>query len=146
MSDEAGYILLIEDNPNDSELALRVFKKCGFSDSVVVIKDGAEALDYLFATGSFAHRRRELLPRVIFLDLKLPKVGGLEVLEKIKREADTKNIPVVILTSSKEVHDVHESYTLGANSYIVKPLDYENYTVTITASCKYWMSLNHPPS
>ncbi|MFZ1405521.1 MAG: response regulator, partial [Anaerolineae bacterium] len=120
-------ILLVEDNPNDAELALRALKKNNLANNVAVVTDGEEALDFVFARGAFGQRKIENGPKVILLDLKLPKVDGLEVLRAIKGDPRTKSIPVVVLTSSKEERDIVESYKLGANSYIVKPVEFDKF-------------------
>ena len=138
-------ILLVEDNPNDVELTLRALKKHNITNKVHVVRDGAEALDYIFANNAYAHRRVEDHPRVILLDLKLPKVDGLEVLRKIKSDERTKVIPVVVLTSSKEERDLVESYRLGANSYITKPVDFESFVKAVSELGLYWLLLNQPP-
>lgn len=138
-------ILLVEDNPNDVELTLRALKKHNITNKVHVVKDGAEALEYIFATGAYAHRKIEDHPRVILLDLKLPKVDGLEVLRQIKSREQTKMIPVVVLTSSKEERDLGESYKLGANSYIAKPVDFESFVKAVSELGLYWLLLNQPP-
>ena len=138
-------ILLVEDNPNDVELTLRALKKNNLTNRVHVVKDGAEALEYIFANGPYAYRKIEDHPRVILLDLKLPKVDGLEVLRKIKSDERTKVIPVVVLTSSKEERDLVESYRLGANSYIAKPVDFESFVKAVADLGLYWLLLNQPP-
>jgi CheY-like chemotaxis protein len=138
-------ILLIEDNPNDVELTLRALKKHNLTNKVHVVKDGAEALEYIFATGAYASRDINHIPRVILLDLKLPKVDGLEVLRRIKSDERTKVIPVVVLTSSKEERDLVESYKLGANSYIAKPVDFESFVKAVSDLGLYWLLLNQPP-
>jgi len=138
-------ILLVEDNPNDVELTLRALKKHNITNKVHVVKDGAEALEYIFATGVYAHRKIEDYPKVILLDLKLPKVDGLEVLRQIKSNERTKLIPVVVLTSSKEERDLVESYRLGANSYIAKPVDFESFVKAVSELGLYWLLLNQPP-
>ena len=138
-------ILLVEDNPNDVELTLRALKKHNITNKVHVVKDGAEALEYIFANGAYAHRKVEDHPRVILLDLKLPKVDGLEVLRQIKSNKKTKVIPVVVLTSSKEERDLVESYRLGANSYITKPVDFESFVKAVSELGLYWLLLNQPP-
>jgi two-component system response regulator len=138
-------ILLVEDNPNDVELTLRALKKHNITNKVHVVKDGAEALEYIFANGVYAHRKIEDHPRVILLDLKLPKVDGLEVLRQIKSDERTKMIPVVVLTSSKEERDLVESYRLGANSYITKPVDFESFVKSVSELGLYWLLLNQPP-
>jgi CheY-like chemotaxis protein len=137
-------ILLVEDNPNDVELTLRALKKNNLANKVHVVKDGTEALEYIFANGAYAHRKIEDHPRVILLDLKLPKVDGLEVLHQIKSDERTKMIPVVVLTSSKEERDLVESYRLGANSYITKPVDFESFVKAVSELGLYWLLLNQP--
>ena len=138
-------ILLVEDNPNDVELTFRALKKHNITNKVHVVKDGAEALEYIFATGAYANRDINHNPRVILLDLKLPKVDGLEVLRQIKSNEKTKMIPVVVLTSSKEERDLVESYRLGANSYITKPVDFESFVKAVSELGLYWLLLNQPP-
>lgn len=136
-------ILLVEDNPNDVELILRALKKC--TDKFHVVTDGAEALEFIFATGKYAQRNIKNPPGVILLDLKLPKVDGIEVLRRIKSDERTKNIPVVALTSSSEDRDLSECYKLGINSYIIKPVDFDKFINAVTELCKYWLSMNIPP-
>ena len=138
-------ILLVEDNPNDVELTLRALKKHNLANKIHVVKDGAEALDYIFASNAYAYRKIEDRPKVILLDLKLPKVSGLEVLSKIKSDERTKIIPVVVLTSSKEERDLVESYRLGANSYITKPADFDKFVDSVSELGLYWLLLNQPP-
>lgn len=138
-------ILLVEDNPNDVELTLHAFKKYKLANRIHVVRDGAEALDYLFATGSYADRNINHRPKVILLDLKLPKVDGLEVLKRIKTDERTKTIPVVVLTSSREERDIVESYKLGVNSYIRKPVDFDRFTEAVRTLGLYWLLLNQPP-
>jgi two-component system response regulator len=138
-------ILLVEDNPNDVELTLRALKKRNLTNKVHVVKDGTEALEFLFGTGAYAGRDINHYPKVILLDLKLPKVDGLEVLRRIKSDERTKVIPVVVLTSSKEERDLVESYKLGANSYITKPVDFENFVKSVSELGLYWLLLNQPP-
>mgnify|MGYP003965798669 FL=1 len=135
-------IILIEDNPRDVELALRALKKQNLANNVQVLEDGAEALDYMFCTGDYAVRDMNDHPKVILLDLKLPKVDGLEVLRRIKSDQRTATIPVVVLTSSREEKDVVESYKLGVNSYIVKPVDFDKFTDAISELGLYWVLLN----
>lgn len=138
-------ILLIEDNPNDAELTMRSFKKNNITNNVLHLKDGAAALEFLFASGEFAGRNVNNKPKVILLDLKMPKVDGVEVLQKIKANENTKSIPVVVLTSSKEDPDIQRCYMLGANSYIVKPVDFDSFQKVVTQLGLYWMLLNQPP-
>lgn len=136
-------ILLVEDKPTDAELVLRSLKKV--TKKFHVVGDGAEALEFIFATGKYAQRNIENVPSVILLDLKLPKVDGIEVLRRIKSDERTKKIPVVALTSSSEDRDLRECYELGINSYIVKPVDFEKFMQAVTDLCKYWLSINIPP-
>ena len=135
-------ILLVEDNPNDAELALRALKKNNLANNVVLVSDGEEALDFVFARGKYAHRQIENGPRVILLDLKLPKVDGREVLRLIKADPRTKAIPVIVLTSSKEEKDIVESYKLGVNSYILKPVDFDKFVEAVKDIGYYWLLLN----
>jgi two-component system, response regulator len=138
-------ILLVEDNPNDAELAIRALKKNKLANKVVHVGDGEEALDFLFGRGKFLDRQIENGPKVIILDLKLPKINGLEVLQEVKSHPILKKIPVVVLTSSSEESDLIESYNLGANSYIVKPVDFDKFTVAVRDLGFYWLLLNEPP-
>jgi len=138
-------ILLVEDNPNDEELTLRALKKNNIANNVHVVRDGAEALDFIFASGIYAGRRVESRPKVILLDLKLPKVDGLEVLKRIKSDERTSMTPVVVLTSSKEERDIVESYKLGVSSYIVKPVDFDKFIQAVSQLGLYWLLLNQPP-
>ncbi len=138
-------ILLVEDNPNDRELTLRALKKHNLSNHVQTVMDGEEALLYLFAEKQYTGRDINSIPKVILLDLKLPKVSGLEVLKRIKSDPRTKMIPVVVLTSSGEERDRFKSYELGANSYIVKPVDFEKFTAAVSDLGFYWLLLNEPP-
>lgn len=144
-TDQVVEILLVEDNPNDAELTLRALKKNRLANNVVHVKDGAEAIDFVFGTGLYAGRKIENGPRIILLDLKLPKVDGLEVLRKVKGDERTKTIPVVVMTSSKEERDIVESYKLGVNSYVVKPVDFEKFTQCVSELGLYWLLLNQPP-
>ncbi len=145
VTEVAVEILLVEDNPQDVELTLRALKKSNLANKVSVVRDGAEALDFVFATGPYADRKDNRLPKVVFLDLKLPKVDGLEVLRRLKADPNTKLIPIVILTSSKEERDVMQSYQLGVNSYIVKPVDFEKFVSSISELGLYWLVLNQFP-
>jgi two-component system response regulator len=138
-------ILVVEDNPDDLELMLRALRASKISNRIHVARDGAEALEFIFCEGPHAGRKIEDVPRLILLDLKLPRVDGLEVLERIKGDPRTKTIPVVILTSSKEQKDVIESYRLGVNSYIVKPVNFEGFAAAVGELGLYWLLLNHPP-
>jgi two-component system response regulator len=138
-------ILLVEDNPDDEELTLLAFKKSNIANEMVVARDGEEALDYLFGTGTYAERDLSVMPTVILLDLKLPKVDGLEVLKRLRAHEHTRRLPVVILTSSREQQDVLESYNLGANSYIRKPVDFAQFMEATKQLGLYWLVLNEPP-
>jgi len=138
-------IFLVEDNPDDEKLTLRALKKSNILNEVVVARDGAEALDYLFGTGAYAGRDLTVMPAVILLDLKLPKVDGLEVLRRLRANERTKLLPVVILTSSKEEQDIINGYSLGANSYIRKPVDFAQFTEAVRQLGLYWLLLNEPP-
>jgi two-component system response regulator len=142
---EDAEILLVEDNPNDVELTLRALQKHNLASKVFVVKDGAEALDFIFATGTFAQRKVENLPKVILLDLKLPKVDGIEVLKRVKNDERTRHTPVVMLTSSLEQRDVLETYNLGVNSYIVKPVEFSNFVRAVSELGVYWGVLNRLP-
>jgi two-component system response regulator len=137
--------LLVEDNPSDAELALYALKKHNLANYIHIVRDGAEALDFIFCTGDYAGRRITDNPKVILLDLKLPKVDGLEVLRRIKADPRTRATPVVALTSSREERDIVESYRLGANSYIVKPVDFEQFAEAVRQLGLYWVLLNQPP-
>jgi CheY-like chemotaxis protein len=137
-------ILLVEDNPTDVELTLRGLKKHNLVNNIVVVNDGEEALDFIFAKGKFIDRSIHNGPKVIFLDLKLPKVDGLEVLKIIKKDERAKLIPVVVLTSSSEEKDIVESYKLGVNSYIVKPVDFDKFIESVGELGMYWLLLNQP--
>ncbi|HOD41124.1 MAG TPA: response regulator [Candidatus Wallbacteria bacterium] len=138
-------ILLVEDNPNDAEIALRALKKSKLTNKVVHVCDGEEALDFIYARGKFNGNEGKKYPKIVLLDLKLPKIGGLEVLKIIKSDPATKAIPVVVLTSSKEEKDMIESYQLGVNSYLVKPVDFEKFVEAIKDFGMYWLLLNQFP-
>lgn len=138
-------VLLVEDNPNDVELTLHAFKKNNLTNEIKVVRDGAEALDYLFSEGEFKDNGATVMPRVIMLDLKLPKVDGMEVLKQIRADERTRCVPVVILTSSHEESDIMRSYDLGVSSYIVKPVDFDQFTDAVRAMGFYWLLLNEPP-
>ncbi len=138
-------ILLVEDDPGDAELALRALRKHKLANKIVHVTDGEQALDFVFCRGSYSHRSMENGPRVIILDLKLPKVDGLEVLRAMKGDERARMIPVVVLTSSKEEQDVVESYRLGVNSYIVKPVDFDKFVEAVKQLGMYWLLLNQSP-
>ena len=138
-------ILLVEDNPTDVELTLRAFNARNFANQVFVARDGAEALDFFFGDGSHPLRDIGVVPKVVLLDLKLPKIDGLEVLRRLKADERTRTIPVVILTSSREEPDIAAAYRLGANSYIVKPVDFEAFARAVSEVGLYWLLLNEAP-
>lgn len=138
----AVELLLVEDNINDAELIIRALKKNNIGNSIAHLSDGEEALDYLFATGKYAERKIEDRPKVILLDLKMPKLNGLDVLKAIKSDPRTKTIPVIIMTSSKEDTDIEESYRLGVNSYVVKPVNFENFSKAAADVGFYWLLIN----
>ncbi len=142
---EQVEILLVEDNPHDGELALRVLKKHNLANQIVWVRDGAEALDFIFCDGQYAGRNMLGQPSLLLLDLKLPKVDGLEVLRRVKGDERTRTIPVVVLTSSQEERDMVESYKLGVNSYIVKPVDFGKFTDTVVQVGLYWVVANKTP-
>ncbi|MDD5227013.1 MAG: response regulator [Candidatus Omnitrophica bacterium] len=142
---EKVEVLLVEDNPNDVELTLRALKKNNLVNDIHVVTDGAQALEYVFCAGAYSGRDIKVPPRVILLDLKLPKVDGKEVLRRIKSDERTKAIPVVVLTSSQEERDVIASYQLGVNSYIVKPVDFEKFVNMIAELGLYWVVINKQP-
>ena len=144
MTEKTVEILLVEDNPNDEMLALHAFKKHNLANRVHVVRDGAEALEFIFCTGAYADRKFEN-PRVILLDKKLPLVDGMEVLAKIRADSRTKLVPVVMLTTSAEDRDVIESYKLGVNSYIVKPVNFEQFSETARELGYYWLLINKQP-
>jgi CheY-like chemotaxis protein len=138
-------ILLVEDNPDDVELTLRAFRKNNIANNVVVARDGVEALDYLFGRGAYADRNIKDTPRLILLDLKLPKLDGLQVLERLRADEHTKLTPVVILTSSKEEQDLISGYKTGANSYVRKPVDFNQFVEAVRQIGLYWLLINEPP-
>lgn len=137
-------ILLVEDNISDAEMTIRALKKNNITNNLVHLKDGAEAIDFIFAQGNYKDRKTENVPKVIFLDLKMPKVDGIQVLRKLKSDDRTKQIPVVILTSSSEDPDIKECYSLGVNSYVVKPVQFESFIKVVSELGLYWTILNHP--
>jgi two-component system response regulator len=138
-------ILLVEDNPTDAELAIRALKKSNLANKLVWVKDGVEALDFVFARGVYSQREEVNDLKVILLDLRLPKVDGMEVLRQIKNDNRTKTIPVVVLTSSKEDRDVAECYKLGVNSYISKPVEFDEFAKTVSELGLFWLLVNRPP-
>jgi len=138
-------ILLVEDSPEDVELTLRALQTHHITNRMHAVRDGAEALDFLFARGAYAGRNASNIPKVVLLDLKLPKVDGLEVLRQIKQDPRTRKVPVVVLTSSREEPDIERSYQLGVNSYIVKPVDFESFVKAVSDAGLYWLVVNQPP-
>lgn len=145
-SNQAIEILLVEDNPDDLDLTLRALSKARLSNSIHVARDGEQALDFIYRRNEYAAGGGPANPKVILLDLKLPKIDGLEVLRTLKSDAATRTIPVVVLTSSKEQRDIVESYNLGVNSYIVKPVDFERFVDAVQNLGLYWLLLNQPPA
>jgi len=142
MTENTVEVLLVEDNPHDAEMTIRALKKVNLANRLTHLKDGAEALDFIFAKGAFADREIENKPKVILLDIKMPKVDGIEVLRQIKANESTRTIPVVIMTSSKEEQDVITSYNLGVNSYVVKPVDFEGFARAVSQLGCYWLIIN----
>ncbi len=140
-----GVILLVEDNPDDEALALRALRRSNITNKVIVVRDGAEALEFLFSTGGYADRDTSECPAVVLLDLKLPKVGGLEVLKRVRADERTKLVPVVVLTSSKEEQDLVDGYRFGCNSYVQKPVDFVQFAEAVRQLGLYWLLLNEPP-
>jgi two-component system, response regulator len=145
MNSEEVDILLVEDNQDDIDLALHALRREKLANRIYVVRDGEEALDFLFCREAFASRTQDHLPKLVLLDLKLPKVDGLEVLKQIKSDPRTKTIPVVIMTSSKEERDLVASYRLGVNSYIQKPVDFDQFRETVKTIGLYWLLINQPP-
>jgi two-component system response regulator len=145
VNDKLVEILLVEDSPSDVQLTLHALERNHLTNRIHVVRDGAEALDYLFSTGPYAERSQRN-PRVVLLDLKLPLIDGLEVLRRMKEDPRTRTIPVVVLTSSREERDIVDTYQLGVNSYIVKPVDFEQFTESVRQLGFYWALLNQPPS
>ena len=145
MQNSEVEILLVEDDLDDAEMTILAMRKNNLANKLIHMKDGEEALDFLFGTGKFIGRDVNLKPRLILLDLKMPKVDGMEVLERVKLNKATKKIPVVILTSSKEDPDVDRCYKLGANAYIVNPVEFDSFLKAVSELGMYWMLLNHPP-
>lgn len=146
MNSVATDILLVEDNPDDAELAIHALRREHLANHIYIARDGEEALDFLFCRGTFASRSFDSPPKLVLLDLKLPKVDGIEVLKQCKNDARTRAIPVVIMTSSKEERDLVSSYDLGANSYIQKPVDFEQFRETVKTAGLYWMVINQRPA
>ncbi len=140
-----GVLLLVEDNSTDEKLTLRAFARSGVANEIVVVRDGVEALDYLFAKGAHAGRDARVLPAAVLLDLKLPKIDGLEVLRQIRAGEATKHLPVVILTASKESEDIAKGYSLGANAYVRKPVDFAKFAEAVRTLGLFWLLLNEPP-
>ncbi len=138
-------VVIVEDDPNDAELIARVLKKHNLAENLVLLKDGAEALDFLLAPGGHVPAAADAFPRVVFLDLKLPKVDGIEVLRQMKADARTRTLPIVILTSSTEQRDLKEAYELGANSFVAKPIQFEEFSQAVAQLAQYWLVLNKPP-
>jgi two-component system response regulator len=138
-------VLLVEDNIHDAEMTIRALRKVNLSNNLVHVKDGEEALDFIFARGKFTGRETGQLPKVILLDIKMPKVDGIEVLRQLKSKDTSKTIPIVIMTSSKEEQDVIRSYQLGVNSYVVKPVDFEGFAKAVSELGLYWLLTNQPP-
>lgn len=144
MKENEIEVLLIEDTSSDAELAIRTLKKSHLANNIIHLEDGVEAIHFLFGEGKYAGRDIANKPKVILLDLQMPKLNGLEVIQKIKAAEHTKTIPVVVLTSSKEDPDIKKCYELGANSYIVKPVDFDNFTKAVTGIGMYWLLINNP--
>ncbi|MGZ4856737.1 MAG: response regulator [Methanobacteriaceae archaeon] len=142
---EEANILLVEDNPTDAELTMRALKRNNLANQLVWVKDGAEALEFIFATGRYSERNVDNFPKLILLDLRMPKVDGLEVLQKIKADERSRRIPVVVLTSSQEDRDIVESYKLGVNSYVSKPVEFDDFINAVSTLGFYWMLINNPP-
>ena len=138
-------VLLVEDNVHDAEMTIRALRKVNLANNLVHVKDGEEALEFIFAQGKFADRQQSDLPKVILLDIKMPKVDGIEVLRQLKSRESSKTIPVVIMTSSKEEQDIINSYQLGVNSYVVKPVDFEGFARAVSQLGMYWLLTNQPP-
>jgi two-component system response regulator len=145
MKENATAIMLVEDNPDDVELTLAEFKRHNLSNQINVIRDGATALEFIFCTGAYAGRHRDKDPKVILLDLNLPKVGGLEILRRIKADPATRRIPVVVLTSSNEERDLIKTHTLGASTYIVKPVNFEQFIESMRQIGLHWLLQDNPP-
>ena len=145
MENQEIQILLVEDNKSDAALTIRALKKHNLANNLIHLIDGAQAIDFIFCKGEYSDRNPDIKPKVIFLDIKMPKVNGLEVLRILKADENTKMIPVVMMTSSKEEKDIIESHKLGVNSYVVKPLGFENFSKTIAELGFYWLAVNNAP-
>lgn len=143
---DTGMILLVEDNPDDEELALRALRKHNFANPVIVMRDGVEALDFLFAQGRHSGRDLSVMPRLILLDVKLPRLNGLEVLQRLRADPRTRLLPVVMLSSSSEMADISGSYRRGANSYVRKPVDFNEFVELMEVLGRYWLIWNEPPT
>ncbi|MBW8334484.1 MAG: response regulator [Prolixibacteraceae bacterium] len=141
----AVEILIVEDNPQDAELTVRALKKQNLANQIYIVEDGAEALDFIFCKGKYAERDFANPPKVVFLDLKLPKISGLEVLQEIKSNPLTKSLPVVVVSSSREDPDIKKAYELGVNSYVVKPVNFEDFLSAMTHTGLYWLLVNEAP-
>ena len=146
MTESAVEVLIVEDNPQDLELTLRALRRSHLANNIVSVGDGEEALDFLFARGRYSGRSGHDVPRVVFLDLKLPKVDGLEVLRAMRSDPRTKTVPVVIITSSAEERDRIATYDVGANSYVVKPIEFDSFTKTMSDVGFYWLAINRGPA
>jgi len=145
MKNNEVEVLLVEDNVNDAELTVRALKKINLANKLHHVNDGAEALDFLFCRGDYAGRVWESKPKLVLLDIKMPRVDGIEVLRQLKVNEVTRAIPVVVITSSKEEQDILKSYHLGANSYVVKPVDFEGFVDAVCKLAMYWLMINQPP-
>ncbi|HUW26958.1 MAG TPA: response regulator [Gallionella sp.] len=145
MSGDKRIVLLVEDKPDDEELTRLAFRECKFTGELVVVRDGQEALDYLFTAGKYPAKDVHDMPQLVLLDLKLPKMNGLEVLRRVRANTATRCLPIVVLTSSKEKQDLIDSYLLGANSYTQKPVDFNHFTDAISQIIRYWLTLNEAP-
>lgn len=145
MNDKEVHILLVEDSSSDAEMTINALNSNNLVNKILLVKDGSAALDFIFAEGEYSKRSIEDRPKIILLDLKLPKVNGIEILERIRSDERTKTIPVVILTSSKEDPDIKKCYDLGVNSYVVKPVEFDEFQKAISNLGLYWMIVNHPP-
>ena len=145
MEQNLSEILLVEDSPSDARLTIYALKNAQVANPIIHLKDGDEALEYIFATGAYSQRNKENTPVIILLDLKMPKVNGIEVLKKIKSDENTKNVPIIIFTSSQLASEVIKCYSLGANSFVVKPYDYSKFEQIIKEISSYWLMINHFP-